>query len=85
MGDGTAKALLKRQRKCQFVTLDWLEDSMHRCKRLKENDRKFSHLLEWKLERERERRQMNVIKGLQQGIKAVNPSMNFLDLSEMNY
>lgn len=56
---------------------------MHKCKRLKEDEREFSHLLEWKLERERERRQMKVIKGLQQGIKAVNPSMNFLVLSEM--
>lgn len=48
---------------------------MHRRKRLDEEP--FSHLRTLKKEREKERRRVRFIKGLEQGVKMVNPSEHF--------
>lgn len=70
------KAALKRPKTCQIVALDWLEDSMHARKRLPEEP--FSHLRALKKERERERRQLRLLKGLEQGERTINPSKGVL-------
>ncbi|KAL2257371.1 hypothetical protein VTK26DRAFT_5745 [Humicola hyalothermophila] len=49
---------------------------MHKRKRLDEEP--FSHLRELRKERERERRRLRLIKGLEQGIKTVNPNLYHL-------
>jgi hypothetical protein len=54
--------------------LDWLEDSMLQAKRLPEEPYSFVRTL--KQQREKERRRMMVIKGLEQAEKGVNPSMS---------
>jgi hypothetical protein len=68
------KAALKRPKTCQIVTLDWLEDSMLKGKRLDEEP--YSHLRALKRERERERKRLMVIKGLEKAVREVNPSMS---------
>jgi hypothetical protein len=70
----TVREALKRGKLCQIVTLDWLEDSMHRRKRLDEEP--FSHLRALKKEREREKRRVRGIKGLEQAVRTVNPSLS---------
>lgn len=77
MGGGEiVKEALKRPRTCQIVTLDWLEDSMHKRKRLDEEP--YSHLRALRRAQERERKRLMVVKGLEKAIKQVNPSKSFL-------
>jgi hypothetical protein len=73
------KAALKRPKTCQIVTLDWLEDSMLKGKRLDEEP--YSHLRALKRERERERQRLSVMKGLEKAVREVNPSMFLLRVS----
>lgn len=70
--DGIVKEALKRPKTCQIVTLDWLEDSMHKRKRLDEEP--YSHLRALRRARERERKRLMVVKGLEKAVKQVNPS-----------
>lgn len=74
---GIVKAALKRSKTCHIVTLDWLEDSMLKGKRLDEEP--YSHLRALKKERERERKRLMVIKGLEKAVREVNQSMYLLD------
>ena len=69
---GAVKAALKRGKACEIVTLDWLEDSMLRRRRLPEAG--YSHLQALRRKRERERKQMMVVKGLEKAVREVNPS-----------
>lgn len=62
---------LKRPKTCQIVSLDWLEDSMFKGRRLDEEP--YSHSRALRRERERERRRLMVIKGLEKAVKEVNP------------
>ncbi|KAK4242411.1 hypothetical protein C8A03DRAFT_29342 [Achaetomium macrosporum] len=66
------KAALKRPKTCQVVTLDWLEDSMLKGKRL--DEKPYSHLEVLKRERQRERKRMLVVKGLEKAVREANPS-----------
>ncbi|KAK3296244.1 uncharacterized protein B0H64DRAFT_461274 [Chaetomium fimeti] len=70
------KAALKCPKTCHIVTLDWLEDSMLKGKRLDEE--LYSHLRALKRERERERKRLMVIKGLEKAVKEVNPNLYHL-------
>ncbi|KAK4034920.1 hypothetical protein C8A01DRAFT_18363 [Parachaetomium inaequale] len=74
--EGFVKLALKRPKTCQIVTLDWLEDSMLKQKRLDEEP--YSHLRALKRERERERKRLMVIKGLEKAVKEVNPNLYHL-------
>jgi hypothetical protein len=67
----SVKEALKRLNTCEIVTLDWLEDSMHKRKRLPEDP--YSHVQALKRERERERRRLAVLKGLEKAVREVNP------------
>lgn len=68
------KAALKRGKKCQIVTLDWLEDSMNKRKRLCEDP--YSHRKALERERRKEKLRLEVIKGEEKGVKEVNTSMS---------
>ncbi|KAH6624492.1 hypothetical protein B0J18DRAFT_478954 [Chaetomium sp. MPI-SDFR-AT-0129] len=70
------KEALKRPKTCQIVTLDWLEDSMHKRKRLDEEP--YSHLRALRRARERERKRLMVVKGLEKAVKQVNPNLYHL-------
>ncbi|SPQ26141.1 e3e54035-b881-4713-b636-979b6256acb3 [Thermothielavioides terrestris] len=70
------KEALKRLNTCEIVTLDWLEDSMHKRKRLPEDP--YSHVQALKRERERERRRLAVLKGLEKAVREVNPYLYHL-------
>ncbi|KAK4151764.1 hypothetical protein C8A00DRAFT_35574 [Chaetomidium leptoderma] len=73
---GMVKSALKRPKTCQIVTLDWLEDSMLRGRRLPEEP--YSHLRALRRERERERKRLMVVKGLEKAVKEVNPNFYHL-------
>ncbi|KAH6841105.1 hypothetical protein B0I37DRAFT_357920 [Chaetomium sp. MPI-CAGE-AT-0009] len=75
-GAGVVKAALKCPKTCHLVTLDWLEDSMLKGKRLDEEP--YSHLRALKRERARERKRLMVIKGLEKAVKEVNPNLYHL-------
>ncbi|KAK3357226.1 hypothetical protein B0T25DRAFT_579334 [Lasiosphaeria hispida] len=65
------KAALKRGKKeCQIVTVDWLEDSINKRRRLPEREYSLDKSL--KGERAKQRQDSKVAKGLEQGEKAVN-------------
>ncbi|KAK3333539.1 hypothetical protein B0T19DRAFT_440293 [Cercophora scortea] len=66
------KAALNRKGKCDVVTLDWLEDSMHKAQRLPEG--KFSLIKALKAQRKKERDKVKIAKGLEQAEKSVNPN-----------
>ncbi|KAL2134271.1 hypothetical protein VTI74DRAFT_638 [Chaetomium olivicolor] len=74
--ESLVKAALKRPKTCQIVSLDWLEDSMLRRKRLDEEP--YSHLKALKKERDRDRRRQMVLKGLERAEKEVNPNLYHL-------
>ncbi|KAK4115028.1 hypothetical protein N656DRAFT_694761, partial [Canariomyces notabilis] len=71
-GRDIVREALKHQKTCHIVSLDWLEDSMLQAKRLPEEPYSFVRTL--KQQREKERRRMMVIKGLEQAEKGVNPN-----------
>ena len=68
----TVKTALRR-RGCELVTLDWLEDSMMRGRKLPEEP--YSHLRVLRREREKERRRQGILKGMELAVRQVNPSM----------
>jgi len=61
------------------VTLDWLEDSMTKKRRLPEREYSLDQTL--RKEREVERRTLKAIKGAEQAERAVDPSEVFSSLS----
>ncbi|KAL2155869.1 hypothetical protein VTH82DRAFT_611 [Thermothelomyces myriococcoides] len=75
-GKGLIKMALKSPKTCQIVSLDWLEDSMFKGRRLDEEP--YSHSRALRRERERERRRLMVIKGLEKAVKEVNPQLYHL-------
>ncbi|KAK3692414.1 hypothetical protein B0T22DRAFT_13035 [Podospora appendiculata] len=66
------KAALSRKGKCDVVTLDWLEDSMHKARRVPEGQ--FSLIKALKAQRKKERDKVKIAKGLEQAEKSVNPN-----------
>lgn len=70
----TVRDVLQRGSSTQIVELDWLEDSLHQQKRLDEAP--YSHLRAFTVEREREKRRLRNLKGQEQAVRTVNPSMS---------
>lgn len=66
------KQALKRGRACHIVTVDWLEDSINKKRRLKEKPYLLSSA--FKQERAKIRREEKEVKGLEQAERFVNPS-----------
>ncbi|KAL2271880.1 hypothetical protein VTJ83DRAFT_1251 [Remersonia thermophila] len=63
-------------RSIEIVTLDWLEDSMFRDKRLPTE--LYSHRRALERERQKERMRLRYEKGIERGVKEVNPNLYHL-------
>lgn len=61
---------------CKVVAKDWLEDLMHRRRRLPEKEYSLDQTL--RRERAKKKKQEHITKGIEKGEKAVNPSEHLL-------
>ncbi|EGO57882.1 hypothetical protein NEUTE1DRAFT_43047 [Neurospora tetrasperma FGSC 2508] len=63
----------KKDKKCYLVSLDWLEDSIHERKRLREDE--FSHVATLKALKNKARLERKIAKGVEEEDRAVNQNL----------